>query len=107
MEIRIVSAKDVRSLARRFPKWTVQHPGGCLVWKGGHHINARTRSLTGKQVMWAVRYGYIPKVKLRRACQTPDCVQPDHLFESTIPVCSRKPVITSNQPPIGVPPAKT
>lgn len=79
------------TLAARFDKKVVPVPeAGCWLWLGGKSgggyglIFASGRLHHAHRVAWAMRHGALPREKhVCHKCDTPACVNPDHLFIGT------------------------
>jgi hypothetical protein len=68
-----------------FDAKTVPEPNtGCLLWTGGYGGYGRFRRLVAHRYSWERAFGVIPAGMLVcHKCDTPACVNPDHLFLGT------------------------
>ena len=93
--------KKCKDLAERFWEKVYPEPNtGCLLWSGaasstryGHMwVEGRVRYAT--HVSWRLHTGQWPAQHMLHRCDTPACVNPDHLFEGSqqenIADCVRK-----------------
>ncbi|WP_407529242.1 HNH endonuclease signature motif containing protein [Methylobacterium oryzisoli] len=76
--------------ARFDAKWIGEPNSGCWLWTGGVHGNGYGSFHDGERVVGAHHYAYrrhsgpIPKGRyVCHRCDTPTCVNPDHLFIDT------------------------
>jgi hypothetical protein len=88
-----MSGKVTKSIQERFEaKWTPEPNSGCWLWiSGGNkfqygklYFNGRNEMAT--RVSWFLKYGQLPSPELQvcHKCDTPACVNPDHLFLGTM-----------------------
>jgi hypothetical protein len=79
------------SLRERFDaNYTPEPNSGCWLWtagwgSGGYgFINSGGRQLKAHRASWALHRGNVPDgIKVLHRCDTPACVNPDHLFLGT------------------------
>lgn len=82
-----------RTLQERFDeKWMPEPNSGCWLWLGANDNRFgygkfcfRGRNQMATRVSWFLRHGALPEPKLNMChkCDTPACVNPDHLFLGT------------------------
>lgn len=88
-----MSGKVTKTVRQRFDaKWTPEPNSGCWLWTSGGHkfqygklyFNGRNEMAT--RVSWFLRHGEMPPSNLQvcHHCDTPACVNPDHLFLGTM-----------------------
>jgi hypothetical protein len=82
----------MKSLQERFDeKWIPEPYSGCWLWIGctnrkgyGAMVGKRREWLMAHRLAWELRFGSIPSGKhVCHKCDTPGCVNPDHLFIGT------------------------
>ncbi|MFV0576030.1 MAG: HNH endonuclease signature motif containing protein [Vibrio sp.] len=100
-----VEVSDVEALKKRFLEKTEMSENGCLIWKAGktrkgygYFSIGNSRTCDGKRinsmkqshrVSYELFIGEIPKMEghhgacILHKCDTPSCVNPDHLFVGT------------------------
>lgn len=78
------------SVIRRFNKKFSIIPSGCWIWTGakcpkGYGFMSVGKSLwRAHRISWTIKNGPIPpRMDICHKCDTPSCVNPDHLFVGT------------------------
>ncbi len=90
-KVRQRHAERAIPLINRFnDKWMPEPNSGCWLWMGNTgrqgygEIKIRCKSFLAHRVSWELINGPIPKgLKVCHHCDTPACVNPDHLFLGT------------------------
>lgn len=84
--------RDLARVAHRLQKHSCPEPNtGCVLWTGSLGANGYAslriagRQLSAHRVAWALAHGYWPASTLCvcHKCDTPACVNPEHLFLGT------------------------
>lgn len=87
-----MNAADLANVARRMERFTIPEAiTGCwLCWAapstgmGYARFSLNNRTVTGHRVAWEMAHGPIPAgMSVLHRCDTPACVNPDHLFLGT------------------------
>ena len=77
-----MTQRRIQRLRTNLKKYIITDPAtGCMLWRGTHNINSSGLFLTPKGATWLVRHGRKAEGRLLNTCETPKCVNPDHLFE--------------------------
>ncbi len=90
-KVRKWHAERAQPLINRFNnKWTVEPNSGCWLWtdnigtNGYGQMQVKRKPVPAHRVSWELRNGPIPKgMEVCHQCDTPKCVNPDHLFLGT------------------------
>src|SRR5947207_548479 len=68
-------------------KWTPEPFSGCWIWTGARSLNGYGVmgmphiNRNAHRISWEIHRGIIPnKICVLHRCDTPSCVNPDHLF---------------------------
>ena len=80
-----------RTIAERLEYYSIPEPNtGCLLWIGANdgrgygHMTINKKTVKAYRVQWELVNGVIPKgVEVCHKCDTPACINPDHLFLGT------------------------
>lgn len=86
--------KPYKSMAERFEQFTIPEPNsGCFLWlgsvsQGGYgllqHGGRKGKHFQAHRAAWEMKNGEIPDgLWVLHKCDTPSCVNPDHLFLGT------------------------
>jgi hypothetical protein len=77
----------MKTVADRFnDKWVPEPFSGCWIWIGAARRGyaAMHPNLSAARVSWVIHRGQVPrKLQILHRCDTPLCVNPDHLFLGT------------------------
>ena len=90
-KVRKWHAERAQPLINRFnDKWIVEPNTGCWLWtanigrNGYGQMQVSRKPTPAHRVSWELRNGPIPKgMEVCHRCDTPACVNPDHLFLGT------------------------
>lgn len=81
-----------RSPKERFDEKWIPEPNtgcwlwtGCVAWNGYGAFSLNGRRITAPRASWFIKHGFIPDTNtdVCHVCDTPACVNPDHLFLGT------------------------
>lgn len=81
-----------RTLQQRFDeKWMPEPNSGCWLWtgavnyKGYGRLSHKLKPVNAQRISWFLRHGVMPprRIDVCHQCDTPQCVNPDHLFLGT------------------------
>ncbi len=80
----------MRTIQERFESKYVKAPSGCWLWQackdsdGYGYLQVAGKSLGAHRVSWKLINGSVPEgLYVLHSCDTPSCVNPDHLFVGT------------------------
>ena len=82
-------AKRRTELHKRFQGSYMKDPSGCWLWSGSTHngygmLGIRDATIRAHRASWELHKGSIPENMLvLHKCDTPPCVNPEHLFLGT------------------------
>ena len=89
---------DPEHVTRSLKRSLVWHPNGCATSKIRQlyisTLNGGSRSFTATRVAFAASHGWVtPTRRVHRTCDTPRCVNPDHLYIKSDSTETRRPPV--------------